>query len=124
MQHTVNQPPNVTICMRAGNCCCGCGTQSLCKPPSPPTARVLSAVCLQGDHIPLPPIVLTAFLCVYAGFNLGELRAGSSSSSSTAARPAQRQQAGAGAAAAVAGSSSQSCKTPSKAEKKQQKKHA
>ncbi|WIA12603.1 hypothetical protein OEZ85_006260 [Tetradesmus obliquus] len=77
---------------------------------------------IQGDHIPLPPIVLTAFLCVYAGFNLGEMRGGSS----TGKLAAVRQQAGVSAAsgAAAAGSSSQAGKTPSKAEKKQQKKRA
>lgn len=34
----------------------------------------LCTAALQGNHVPLPPGVLTAFLCVYAGFNLGELR--------------------------------------------------
>lgn len=33
-----------------------------------------SARSLQGGYIPLPPIVLTAFLCAYAGFGLGETR--------------------------------------------------
>jgi hypothetical protein len=30
----------------------------------------------QGNYIPLPPIVLVAFLCIYSGFNLGEPRGG------------------------------------------------
>ncbi|KAF6253489.1 hypothetical protein COO60DRAFT_1703790 [Scenedesmus sp. NREL 46B-D3] len=75
---------------------------------------------VQGDHVPLPPVVLTAFLCVYAGFNLGELRA-----SSSGGRPARQQHSKAAVgSAAAAGSSSQATKTPSKAEKKQQKKRA
>lgn len=40
---------------------------------------LLSSVLLlscQGNHIPLPPMVFVAFLCIYAGFQLGEPRGG------------------------------------------------
>lgn len=30
----------------------------------------------EGNHIPLPPMVFVAFLCIYAGFQLGEPRGG------------------------------------------------
>lgn len=33
---------------------------------------------MQGNHLPLPPMVFAAFLCVYAGFNLGQPRGGAS----------------------------------------------
>lgn len=56
----------------------------------------------QGNHIPLPPGVLIAFLAVYAGFNLGELRG--NARAAAAARPSRQQEReGAARAAAAAG---------------------
>lgn len=50
-----------------------------------------------GNHIPLPPIVMVAFLCVYAGFNLAEARGGAS-----VKQLKQRAAAGKGSGAAAA----------------------
>lgn len=72
--------------------------------------------------MPLPPGVLTAFLCVYAGFNLGELRG------NLRAAQAARQQRGAsvqklppGSGGAKASSSAAASGSSSKATPAKQK---
>lgn len=81
-----------------------------------------AAAVLQGNHTPLPPGVLTAFLCVYSGFNLGEAREAQRKRAAARRSEGKQEEAGTSSAAAEpkakASSSPAQAKTPTRKQQK------